>query len=129
MREAAALRGIEDFFGRSGCIASPDIRRLPGEHVAEVPVDSELVASASRIAADRVLVIVVRELGPVLRRGIPSLVEGGTEVVLQVRVLDVRAAKPTADVRTHWQNGGMFVIKGVGSLEQDMSAALAAVLR
>jgi hypothetical protein len=45
------------------------------------------------------------------------------------RVLDVRAAKPMADVRTHWQNGGMFVIKGVGSLEQDMCAALAAVLK
>lgn len=79
--------------------------------------------------SSRVLVIVVRELGPVLRLGIPSLVEGGTEGVLQLRVLDVRAAKPMVDVRTHWQNGGMFVIKGVGSLEQDMSAALAAVLR
>jgi hypothetical protein len=31
-------------------------------------------------------------------------------------------------VRAHWQNGGTFVIKGVKSLDQDMSAALAAAL-
>ena len=53
----------------------------------------------------------------------------GTEVVLELRVFDVRTAKPMADIRAHWQNGGSFVIKGVGSLDQDMSAALAAVLK
>ena len=30
--------------------------------------------------------------------------------------------------RTLWRNGGTFVIKGVKTLEQDMSAALAATL-
>jgi hypothetical protein len=74
------------------------------------------------------LAIVVRELGPVLRIGLPVLVEGGTEVLLEVRLLDVRTAASMANVRTHWQNGGTFVLKGVKSLEQDMSAALGAVL-
>jgi hypothetical protein len=33
-----------------------------------------------------------------------------------------------ADVRTHWQNGGTFIIKGVKTLEEDMSAALRSTL-
>jgi hypothetical protein len=130
LREAAAQRGIEDFFAGASCIASVDIRRLPGEGLAEVPSDAQLLGSATKAtpAADRVLVIVVRELGPVLRIGLPVLVEGGTEVVLEVRILDVRTATSMANARTHWQNGGTFVVKGVQSLEQDMSAALGAVL-
>jgi len=79
-------------------------------------------------APDRVLLIVIRELGPKLIIGIPMLVEGGTEAVLEVRVHDVRTSEVMAAIRTHWQNGGTFVIKGVKTLDQDMSAALRAAL-
>jgi hypothetical protein len=130
LREAAALRGIQDFFAGSGCVTGIDIRRLPGGGLADVPSDEQLLAlaSAATPVPDRALVIVVRELGPKLLIGIPVLVEGGTEVVLEVRVLDVRTSKSMANVRTHWQNGGTFVIKGVESLDRDMSAALRTVL-
>jgi len=57
-----------------------------------------------------------------------ALVEGGTEVVLELKVLDVHTGEPMANLHTHWQNGGAFVIKGVKTLEQDMSAALQAAL-
>jgi hypothetical protein len=129
-REAAALRGIESFFTDSACVARFEVRRLPGERTAEVPSDETLLklAAAASPRLDKVLVIVVRELGPILRIGIPSVVEGGTEVVLELRLLDVPASSVQANVRTHWSNGGTFVIKGVGSLERDMSAALAAAL-
>jgi hypothetical protein len=129
-REAAALRGIEAFFADSGCVARYDVRRLPGGRVAEVPSDDALLklASAAPPSPDKVLVIVVRELGPILRIGIPSIVEGGTEVVLELRLLDVPTSNAQASLRTHWWNGGTFVVKGVGSLERDMSAALAAAL-
>jgi hypothetical protein len=123
LREAAAQRGIERFFGDLSCIA--DIRR----HSGEIPSDAELLRLAGGAPApDRVVLIVVRELGPKLVIGIPAIVEGGTEVLIDVRVLDVRGARSLADVRTHWQNGGTFVIKGANSLDQDMSAALAAAL-
>jgi hypothetical protein len=129
-REAAALRGIESFFNDSACVAGFEVRRLPGERMAEVPSDEALLkltfAAAPR--PDKVMVVVVRELGPILRIGIPSIVEGGTEAVLELRLLDVRTSGAQANVRTHWWNGGTFVIKGVGSLERDMSAALAAAL-
>jgi hypothetical protein len=129
-REAAALRGIESFFTDSACVARFDVRRLPGARMADVPSDEALLklAFAAAPKPDKVLVIVVRELGPILRIGIPSIVEGGTEVVLELRLLDVPASGAQANVRTHWWNGGTFVIKGVGSLEHDMSAALAAAL-
>jgi hypothetical protein len=43
-------------------------------------------------------------------------------------VLDARTLEILADLRTHWQHGGPGVIKGVGTLEDDMRAALAAVM-
>jgi hypothetical protein len=130
LREAAALRGIQDFFASSNCVASVHIRRLPAEASTNVPSDEQLLrlASAAIPAPDRVLLIVVRELGPKLLVGIPVLVEGGTEVVVDVRVLNARTSEPLAKVRTHWQNGGTFVIKGVKTLDQDMSAALRVTL-
>jgi hypothetical protein len=129
-REAASLRGIESFFTDSSCVARFDVRRLPGKRTAEVPSDEALLklAAAASPKPDKALVIVVRELGPILRIGIPSVVEGGTEVVLELRLLDVPTSSVQADVRTHWSNGGTFVVKGVGSLERDMSATLAAAL-
>jgi len=130
LREAAALRGIEDFFASSHCVANVGIRRLPGEVSGDVPSDEQLLrlGAATAPSPDRVLLIVVRELGPKLVIGIPVLIEGGTEVVIDVRVLNVHTSKSMANVRTHWQNGGTFVIKGVKTLDQDMSAALRTTL-
>src|SRR4051812_17808665 len=101
-REAAAQRGIEAFFGGSGCFARSEIRRG--------------TALSSQPAVDRVIVVTVRELGPVLRIGLPTPLEGGTEVSLDVKVLDPRKNEPLADLRTHWQNGGAFVIRGTWTL-------------
>jgi hypothetical protein len=129
-REAAALRGIESYFADSACVSRFEVRRLPGERTAEVPSDEVLLklAAAAVPTPDKLLIIVVRELGPILRIGIPSIVEGGTEVMLELRLLDVPTSSAQANVRSHWWNGGTFVVKGVGSLERDMSAALAAAL-
>ena len=130
LREAAALRGIQDFFANSPCFVNADIRRLPGEPAATAPSDEQLLrlAAAEVPVPDRVVLIVVRELGPKLVIGFPVLVEGGTEVVIEVRVLDGHTSESLADVRTHWQNGGTFVVKGVNTLDQDMSAALRTTL-
>jgi hypothetical protein len=106
-REAAAQRGIERFFAGSGCFSKTVVRR----------------SSAVESGFQRVIFITVRELGPVIRIGVPYLLAGGTEVVLDIRILDT-----PADFRVHWKNGGAFVIKGVGTLEQDMVSALAAAL-
>jgi hypothetical protein len=130
-REAAAQRGIEHFFDQSGCFSKVEIRRLPGDRSAFAPADLEILelARANKPTPDRLVVITVRELGPVVRLfGSPALVEGGTEVVLELKVLNVRTGESMANLHTHWQNGGALVIKGVKTLEQDMSAALQAAL-
>jgi hypothetical protein len=72
-----------------------------------------------------VVTIGVRELGPVVKLlSSAALVEGGTEVVLQV---SARSPQPVSQVRefaVHWRNGGPGVVKGTASLPNDMSAAL-----
>ena len=127
-REAAALQGIQDYLASTACMAGAEIRRLTGP--AEAPSDAQLLrlAAASAPAPERVLLIVVRELGPKLVIGIPALVHGSTEAVLEVRVLDVPRATSLANARVHWENGGTFVVKGVQTLPQDMRAALQSVL-
>ncbi len=128
LREAAALRGIQAFLGQTSCIVLTDLRRWSiGD---SLPSDAELLrlAAGSSPAPERVVFVLVRELGPRLEIGIPVIVQGGTEVLIEVRVLDTHSATLLAATRTLWRNGGTFVIKGVKTLDKDMSAALAATL-
>ena len=132
LREEAARQGLEGFFATSGCYATVETRRLPNEASAVTSTDQELlsVASAANPRPSRLLVVTVRELGPVVRVfSSAALVEGGTEVVLELRVLDVGSGASLASFQTHWQNGGAMVIKGVSSLPQDMRAALREALQ
>jgi hypothetical protein len=131
LREEAAQHGLEDFFAHSGCFTKVDIRRLLGGGSSIVPSDHELLLLASTVSPtpDRLLVVTVRELGPVVKLlSSPALLEGGTDVVLELKVLDIRTGASLANFRTHWQNGGPLVIKGVKTLPQDMSSALQAAL-
>jgi hypothetical protein len=128
LREAAAQRGLQDFLSRAGCLSVVAVNRVAAGQ--DLPSNDELVRLAARWqpVPERVLLVVVRELGPKLAVGIPVIVEGGTEVLIDVRVLDPKAAKPLATVQTLWRNGGTFVVKGVKTLDQDMSEALNATL-
>ena len=130
-REAAARQGIDDFLASSGCFTRYQVQRLAGSAAAVVPDRQELLvlAAAAESKADRVIVITVLELGPVLKLfGTGALVEGGTDVVLGISALDAKTGTDLADFRTHWQNGGAGVVKGTTTLPQDMSAALTAAL-
>jgi hypothetical protein len=130
LREAAALQGLTDFFASASCVGSAGVRRLDAVEAKERLSDEQLLQIASTVkpTPDRVVLVEVHELGPKLVIGIPAVVEGGTEVVLGIRVMDVPAAQPLADLTTHWQNGGKFVVKGVQSLPEDMKSALHAAL-
>jgi hypothetical protein len=126
LREAAALKGITAFFEAQVCIRPLAIRRLdiPAAY-AQMSGPALLdLARASGADADRVILLVVRELGPKLIIGIPNLIEGGTEVVLEAQVAERTSAQALAQVQTHWQKGGPFYIKGVKSLDQDMRTVL-----
>lgn len=120
-REAAAASGLGSFFAGSGCFARTELRRVSSLRPSAVA--SELGASAGQFSA--VVTIAVRELGPVVKLlSSASLVEGGTEVVLQVTSRQPQSPNQPREFTVHWRNGGPGVVKGVASLPGDMSAAL-----
>ena len=126
-REAAAASGLDEFFRRSGCFARTELRRAPD--LAPATVSAQLAAERGAGPFDVMVAIAVRELGPVVALlASPALVDGGTEVVLQVSSwVPPEAAQPRV-FTVHWQNGGPGVVKGVASLPEDVQEALAAGL-
>lgn len=126
LREEAARRGIEAFARGTPCLAVTRLERLADPDAGTG--DLLRLAESGGRRPDRAVRIVVRELGPRLTIGFPLLVEGETEAVLEIRVLDARTSAMLSDGRTHWRNGGTLVVKGVATLEDDMRSALAAAL-
>lgn len=129
MREEAARAGLVDFLASSACYSAHELRRLAEGEAGVDPSPPALQALARRAVSppDRVVLVTVRELGPVVKLlGSAALVEGGTEVVLDIVAVDVPSGRLLARQQTHWQHGGAMVVKGTASLPQDMSAALAA---
>lgn len=131
-REAAAQRGIERFFATSGCFSTVHIQRTANGQAANAlsPTELRALAASEPTAPGRMLLITVRELGPVVKLFASlALVEGGTDVVLEIRSVAAATGEVVADFRTHWQHGGPWVIKGVATLEQDIGSALQAALK
>jgi len=119
-REAAASQGIADFFADADCFRSTTISR-----VANVRTET-----AVPHGSDLLLVLTVRELGPIVKLlSSAALVEGGTEVVVDVEQYLPGIIEPDRHFSIHWHNGGPGVVKGVQSLPADMTAALRAGLQ
>lgn len=120
-REEAAAAGLSNFFASSGCFARSELRRVSS--LSPSVVDTQLAASGGQFSA--VVTIAVRELGPVVKLlSSASLVEGGTEAVLQVTARQLQPSSQPREFAVHWRHGGPGVVKGVASLPNDMSAAL-----
>lgn len=120
-REAAAEAGLKGFLQSSGCFARSQLRRLSG--ITPSVVATEIASANGRF--NKVIAITLRELGPVITLlSSPALIEGGTEVVLQVAEHIPPSEVQTQSFTFHWQSGGPGVIKGVASLSQDMQASL-----
>lgn len=124
LREAMAASGIRAALAEIPCL---HVQGLEQVTAAELTAPATAWLEAARTHAtlpDRMVLIGVRELGPTLEIGIPVIVRGGTEVRLDVRVIDVPAGQSLADGQAYWRNGGPWVIKGIKTLESDMAAAL-----
>ena len=124
-REAAATDGFRRFFETSGCFKTVSLERLP-------PATSAVVEATAIKATERnekVVVISVKELGPTVKIGASlALVEGGTEVVLEISEFKPQKTTPRT-FAVQWRSGGPGIVKGVASLPQDFQAALAAGLQ
>jgi len=119
--EEAAAAGLSSFFASSGCFVRAELRRV--DSLSPSVVNSELGASNAQF--NTVVTVEVRELGPVVKLlSSASLVEGGTEVVLQVTSRRLQSSSERREFTVRWRHGGPGVVKGVASLPSDMSAAL-----
>jgi hypothetical protein len=121
-REIAATTGLEEFLKSSGCFGSSELRHLP--NMTPAVVAAEVDSARGRFG--KVVTITLHELGPVIKLlSSLAIIEGGTEVVLQIAEYELPVEVQTRAFTVHWKNGGPGVIKGVASLPQDMQAALA----
>jgi hypothetical protein len=131
-REAAAQRGIERFFSTSKCFAQVKVIRKIGdrESIDFPPEEVSAFAGVFGGTPSQLLFITVRELGPIVKLfSFPALVEGGTDVVLEIRAVSPSTGQTMTNFTAHWQNGGPWVIKGVKTLEQDIASALGEALK
>lgn len=126
-RELAFQQGLQHFFTQSGCFSAYELMRLPSNKNSQSPNFAELLTQASSMKPklNRVIVVTVSELGPVVKLlSSAALVEGATQVVFDLVATNIDAAAPIANFRLSWENGGSLVLKGVDSLPQDVSAAM-----
>ncbi len=119
-REAAAQQGIGDFFANARCFSSVAVARADvNQQAATVPPGSDVL-----------LVLTVRELGPTVKLlSSAALIEGSTEVVVDVTLYMPGGSDPDRRFSIHWRSGGPGVVKGVQSLPTDLAAALRAGLQ
>ena len=132
LREASAQQGIEEFFAKSGCYSQVQVlRTVEGRPSIELSENEiQKLAVASSIKPSKLLIIVVREFGPTVKLlSSAALIEGGTEVTLDIQAKNLNPQETLADFTVHWKNGGPGVIKGVKNLAEDMRTALQAALK
>ena len=130
LREEMASRGIAQYFNTSSCFSKVEVLKLAAGREAVGLSDAEALKFAVSTGRQfgKVILVRVEELGPlVIIHPSPILWEGGTEVVLRVRVLNATTSALETDITTHWKDSGAFVLKGTKTLEQDLQAALTSV--
>jgi hypothetical protein len=128
LREGMASRAISQFFNTS--FPKVDVLKLAAGREAVGLSDTEALkfAASTGVQYEKVILVRVEELGPLLIiYPSPVLWEGGTEVVLRVRVLNANTSALETDIAIHWKDSGAFVLKGTKTLEQDLQAALSSV--
>ena len=123
-REAMAEAGLRRVVTAGDCLGPATLRRRPSAPPAAGEARAEFEGQPRPA---RVLLVTVRELGPVLRLGSGAIVEGETNVVLELREVDPR----TTELRLRsidWRHGGPGVVKGVATLEDDVAQAFRRLL-
>jgi hypothetical protein len=126
LRESMAKQGIDQFISETKCINVVSNRKIELEQNA--PSNAKLIELVTVNNTEQVIFILVRELGPTLEIGIPAIITGHTETVLETKVINLPSQSVINDSKVHWRKGGMFVIKGTSSLPKDIASALKSIL-
>jgi hypothetical protein len=131
-REQIASVAIPRFFNSTSCYGSATVQKSIDGRDGISMSDSQILKSDIVVSGkfQKIVVLRLEELGPTLMFYLsPILWQGSTKVSLRIRVLDVATSSLDSDVAMHWEKGGAFVIRGVKSLEDSLTAALASVFQ
>jgi hypothetical protein len=126
-RKEIADRSITAFFNSRQCDSPATVLDSWQGRDAMMLTDAEAVEAAKSQPhpIGKIVFVRIEELGPFIKIYLsPILWEGGTNIVMRVRVLDAARQAVEADVTTNWTKGGAFVLRGVTSLDEDLAAAL-----
>ena len=129
-REEMASRAISRFFSASSCYANVAVLRSAAGRDTMALSDVEALKFAATLPErhGKVVLLRVEELGPFIILYLsPVLWEGGTEVLLRVRVLDAASGSLETDLDARWRYGGAFFLRGAKALEHDLHTALGSV--
>ena len=127
-REKYIANGINKFFDTNNCFETVIISKKVAGKDALLASDSELISAGKAAGADKVLKFRFEELGPNLYLYLsPILWQTKNEIMLQLRVLNVRTNRMESDLSSHWQRGGAFTLHGASSLPTDLSNMLKAI--
>lgn len=129
-REITAERGIRNYFAKATCFRQAYVA---GSAQGRSPLgmsDVEMIRWArSQPTVYGTLVQLRLEELDTRTQFRPSLVlwETGSLVQLRVRVLDMASMRLLTERTIHWWNGGGYIIRGTGWLDDDLTAALESV--
>jgi hypothetical protein len=129
-REITAERGLRNFFAKNSCFRQAYVAGAVQGRSPLAMSDVEMIrwARAQPTVFGTLVQVRLEELDT--RTDIrPSLVlwETSSQVQLRVRVLDMATMRLLTDKTIHWWNGGGYIIRGTGWLDDDLTAALEAV--
>ncbi|MEK7431773.1 MAG: hypothetical protein AABZ74_01470 [Cyanobacteriota bacterium] len=127
LREEIAEKAISNFFSKTKVFSSFKILKNVDKKSAIELSDIEAlnINKESEIKYDKIIFIRVEELGPLFFINLSAILfEGYTEVKLRVRSLNTNNSALEYDTYSEWKNGNPFIIKGVKTLEEDMTENL-----
>lgn len=125
-----AGHAIEAYFKKQSCVSTIQIVKMIEGRRAIEHSDIELLkwARSGPNPVDSLILLRVEELGPlIILYPSPILWEGGSEVSLRVRVLNVRTSSLETDTSIQWKDTGAFVLRGTGPLERNLETVLTSV--
>lgn len=127
-REKYIEEGINKFFGTNNCFETVLISKKVAGKDALFSNDSELISAGKAAGADKIFKFRFEELGPNLYLYLsPILWQTENEVMLQLRVLNVKTNIVESDLSSQWKRGGAFTLHGASSLPTDLSNIFKAI--
>ncbi|MBX7059227.1 MAG: hypothetical protein K1X75_14265 [Leptospirales bacterium] len=127
LREEIARKAISAYFGGRSCLHAVGIVENVSERSALELSDAELLLQARSYGRpiDQIVVLRIEELGPILILR-PCLLswEGGSDLRLRVRTIDVQSERLTSDISYDRRESGTYVVRGVGPLAEQLELGL-----